>query len=409
MTYISRSIETKIKTLLKQFPCVAVLGGRQVGKSTLMKQLMPKSPFYDLENDFHLDQIKQNPALFLDDHESMIIIDEAQLYPPLFNALRVKIDENRKKNGQYLLSGSSSPELLKQISESLAGRIAVIELGPFQMEECWQNQISKFYTHLINQTPKAFLQLSPLYTRRQLYERCLYGGYPDVFLQRKKSQYAETWFYNYVNTYINRDIHRLFPTLNIETFKRFISMLAFSSGQLLNYALFSRSLSVSQPTVRSYVRIAEGTFIWRHVAAYESNIQKQLMKMPKGYLRDTGLITHFLKISSTEQLRSHPHFGNIWEAFICEQIIRSLEVKLARIDYYHYRTRGQAEINLILDGPFGVVPIEIKAGDTIRSNQLFAIKSFIEKQASPFGIIIYLGKKAYRIDEKLYVIPAQCL
>ena len=409
MPHVNRSVFATLGRLLDQFPCVALIGARQVGKSTLIRKLLPTAAFFDLEDSVHFDMISQNPKLFLEDHDGPLIIDEAQLCPSLFNALRVQIDRNRSQNGQYLISGSSSPELLQNISESLAGRVATLELGTFQINEFMDQPTSPIYRHLYDQNMTKLLNV-PLQTNRSnLYEKCLSGGYPDVVLNRATQHYTTTWFKNYIQTYVNRDIRRLFPTLKLEEFKRFTEMLAASSGQLINYSNFSRSLSISQPTARSYFDISEGTFIWRSLPAYESNLHRRTMKMPKGFLRDTGLITYLLHIYSVDQLLSHPNFGFIWESMISEQILNALSSLSIDFKAFHYRSRSQAEIDLILTGEFGCIPIEIKSGASLKSHQLFAIKSFIKAEKAPFGIVIYLGEKAYRIEENLIAIPAQCL
>lgn len=403
---IKRVYTEAVRYLLKKFPCVAVLGARQTGKTTLIKQILPEAMFFDLEKESDYQRINNDPLFFLDDNKTPLILDEAQLCPRLFSALRVKIDKMRDKNGQYLISGSSSQELLKNISESLAGRIAFIELGTFHLEEAWGKKPSEFYSIIENKKFNDLKKLKKRYSKEQLYDSCLYGGYPEPFLKRKDFKYYELWMENYFQTYINRDIRRLFPTLNIDAYKKFINMLAFSSNQIINFSNFAKSLDVSQPTVKKYFEIAEGTFLWRSMKSYEKNTLKRIIKMPKGFIRDTGIINHILQIKTTEQLKAHPLFGNIWEMFIIEQIIKSFKSNLVSFNYYYYRTHNQAEVDLILEGDFGLIPIEIKSGSNTLHKQLLSLNNFVEEHKCPLGILINNGESVFNINNKIIQIPA---
>ncbi len=308
MTGVKRNLYESIRYMLSHFPCVAIIGARQVGKSTLMRQLLPHASFFDLERESDFARIHRDTEFFLRDNPTPLCIDEAQLCPQLFEAMRVKIDENRKQPGQYLLSGSSSPELLNNISESLAGRVAIVELGTFTIAESALQSVPSFYSHLQSGDFTGIDKLQNHITKDQLYEALLYGGYPEPFLKRSEKQFYDLWMENYFRTYIDRDIRRLFPQLNMDAYKRFIRMLAFASGDLINISNFAMSLDVSQPTAKSYFDIAEGTFLWRRIPSFQDNQMKSLIKMPKGHLRDTGLIHYLLNINNIEQLKSHPQY-----------------------------------------------------------------------------------------------------
>ena len=225
--------------------------------------------------------------------------------PALFNNLKVKIDLKRNQNGQFLITGSSSPELLKNISETLAGRIAIIELGGFTWNEAYKKPISNFITAFKNNDFTNIKSLKTNYTSKALYESCFFGLYPEPFLKRKNTEYFKLWMKNYFETYINRDIRRLFPGLQFETFKRFIKMASFSNGEIINYSNFAKSLDVSQPTVKLYFDIIEGTFLWRKIPAFNKKLNKRLVKMPKGYIRDSGLVNYLHNISNIANLRDH--------------------------------------------------------------------------------------------------------
>lgn len=407
MTDEKRISYESISYMLNNFPCVAIIGARQVGKSTLMHHLLPHAPFFDLEKESDFARISRDSEFFLKDNPTPLCIDEAQLYPPLFEALRVQIDAHRAQPGQYLITGSSSPELLSSISESLAGRVAIVELGTFTTAECAGKGIPEFYTRLKSGDFAKMALLETQITKEDVYDTLFYGGYPEPFLKRQDKQYYDLWMENYFRTYIDRDIRRLFPQLNMDAYKRFIKMLAFSSGDLINISNFSTSLDVSQPTAKSYFDIAEGTFLWRRMPSFHSNGLKSLIKMPKGHLRDTGLINYLLNINNVEQLKSHPHYGKIWEVFIIEQILKNAQASMLKHQAYFYRTRGQAEIDLILETPHGLIPIEIKAGINIQEKQLQAMKNFIKEFNCPIGFVINNAEKVVNLTEQIVQIPAQ--
>jgi predicted AAA+ superfamily ATPase len=403
MSGLKRNITESINYLLNNFPCVVILGARQVGKSTLLKQILPNASFFDLERDADFQRINNDPELLLQETNRPIIFDEAQISASLFKALRVEIDKNRDQAGQFLLSGSSSPELLKHISETLAGRVAIVELEPFQ----WQEGLKKNYPDLITAlSEEEFQSLQPNFNKRELLELCLYGGYPEPFLKRDDTKFFRLWMENYIKTYVERDIRALFPSLQLDVYKRFVQMLAYASGEIINNSNFARSLDVSQPTIKNYLNIIEGTFLWRKIPSYQKNLTKRIIKMPKGYLRDTGLINYFLRIQTVNDLKSHPQFGRIWEIFISEQLIRHFKNKIENIEYFYYRTHNQAEIDLIIETQTGLIPIEIKSGFSSSKRQIQTLQRFIEEHHCPFGLLINNGDEIFKLSQNIYQLPA---
>jgi uncharacterized protein len=405
MSGIKRDAVKAINFLMKNFPCVVVLGARQVGKSFLLKKIFPKVRIFDLEDEVDFNRIQNSPKVFLEEVMEPVLIDEAQLCPEFFRALRVRIDQNRSKNGRFLLTGSSSPDLLKNISESLAGRVAVMELDNFSWNEAQEVKASDFYKEIQNLKKLKNLKLN--YQKKFLDELMFYGQYPEVFLARSNKKFFGQWMKNYFKTYVERDIHSLFPNLNLEAFKKFIKMLAFSSGSPVNLSDFSKSLDISQPTVKNYIEIAEGTFIWRNIRAYESkNLSSRLIKAPKGHLRDTGLINYSLKLNSIEDMKAHPQYGRLWELFVIEQIIKGFNNQLIDNEYFYLRTQSKAEIDLIIEGESGLIPIEIKSGTTTDPRKLVSLRSFIEKENLSHGILVNNGDEIFMLDEKIIQVPA---
>ena len=409
MSGIKRACITAIQDLLSRFPCVVVLGARQIGKTTLLRQVFPEAPFFDLERPADYDRISYDCEFFLSQWKEPILLDEAQALPELFPALRVVIDGQRDWNGRFLLSGSSSPDLTHSVTESLAGRVAVFDLGGFEMSEMWQEAPQDFYQMAASGNPEDLLQLEPRISNQQLFESCWSGAYPEPFLKRKDRRFVNLWQENYFRTYIDRDVRRLFPGLNLQAYRTFIRMLATASGQVVNAARLASSLGVAQPTVRKYLQIAEGTFLWRSLPSFRKNIAKRLTKAPRGYLRDPGLLNHVLGISSPEALRSHLHLGAIWEGFIIEQLLVGFQNRMIAIRPHFYRTHHQAEIDLVLESEFGILPIEIKVGFRTERKFLKALEAFIAEQGCPYGIVINNVESTAWLTPKIVQIPASCL
>ena len=409
MQGMKRAYQQLITEYLGYFPCVVIVGARQTGKSTLIDMVSDNRPMFDMELRADYDQIARDPDFFLRTNNSPIAIDEAQLLPELFSALRVAIDRDRAASGKYLLSGSSSPELLSAISESLAGRVGIIEISPFSFAETRSvntpNLIKLFQESF---SPEQILNFSISTNEQQELKKIadfwFHGGYPEPWLNNS-NRFREVWREQYLKTYIERDIARLFPNLNSVRFRRFIELLASCSGSIINYSNIAQILDVSQPTVKDYFKIAHGTFIWRNLPAYTKNIMKRVSKHPRGYFRDTGLLHHILQIPSYQRLLTHPQMGTSWEAVVIEEILRGLNAAGISYSPYYYRTSGGAEIDLLLEGKFGLIPFEIKHTQTVNPKHLRAIRDFINEHHCPFGIIINNDKKVRQYEDKIFGIP----
>jgi len=401
-----RQYQQLITEYLGYFPCVALLGARQTGKSTLLQRFSAERDFFDLEVRADYSQIATDPDLFLRLNDNPIAIDEAQILPALFPALRVAIDKDRKACGKYLLTGSSSPELLKSISESLAGRIGIIELAPFSFSETQAVDspgLCTLFTQDFN--IQTFAKDFPvLHLDAEVSDYWFRGGYPEPWL-KNQTRFQDVWMEQYFKTYIERDIARLFPNLNEVRFRRFIEILANYSGQIINYSNIARILDVSQPTVKDYFRIASGTYLWRNLPAYTKNTSKRIVKHPRGYLRDSGLLHHLLQIPTHRRLLNHPQMGSSWEGMVIEEVLRTLNAGGIGYSAYYYRTSAGAEVDLILEGKFGLIPIEIKHTQTILPRHTRAIKDFISEFGCDFGIIINNAEKVRLYEENLIGIP----
>lgn len=333
-SYIKRAIEPDVKRNLRDFSVVAILGPRQCGKSTLAKEIISlnkKSVYLDLELESDLRKI-DDPELFLSQHEDKLVcIDEIQRMPDLFKVLRGIIDRKRK-NGRFLILGSASRDLIRQSSETLAGRICYMELRPFMFSE-------------ISATGRA--DLMKLWTR---------GGFPESLLSRS-NQSSTTWRENFIRTYLERDIPQLGFNIPARTLKRLWTMLAHSHGQVLNSSRLGESIGVSHTTVRSYLDILSQTFMIRLLQPYHANIKKRTIRSSKVYVRDSGILHSLLGIENKNDLFGHPVFGNSWEGFALENILAAYP----GYEPYFYRTSSGVEIDLVLEKGKKRIAFEFKA------------------------------------------------
>jgi predicted AAA+ superfamily ATPase len=336
-----RESQSRLRALWRQFPAVLILGARQVGKTTLARQTFPALPYCDLEEP-HL------RALFTDDPTFQIqqrsrpalIIDEAQVVPGVFNSLRGIIDAQHRKNGRFLLLGSAQPSLIRKISESLAGRVGILELDPLTAAEAATGDQARDWRHL-----------------------WLQGGFPDAL----RGSFRE-WWEAYLRTYVERDLPQLGIPADSLLLRRLLTMVAHVQGGMLNASQLGNSLDVTYHTVQRYLDVLEQTFIIRRLRPFYRNIGKRLTKAPKIYLRDTGLLHHLLNINSLEELDQHPARGASWETFVMEDLLRKEKLRHPHTQFYYWRTAAGAELDLLLDRGSQRLGIEIKAGrgDKIR-------------------------------------------
>jgi hypothetical protein len=354
---------------MKVFPVVAILGPRQCGKTTLARML-GADHYFDLENPRDAARLDQ-PQLALEDLKGLIVIDEIQRAPELFPLLRYLVDQT--KDRKFVILGSASRDLIRQSSESLAGRIGYHYLGGFRLQDVGPENMKDLW---------------------------LRGGLPPSFLAGSDRD-SSLWRGQYVTTFLERDIPQLGITIPARTMRRFWLMLSHYHGQILNYAELGRSFGVSDMTVRSYCDILEGTFMIRILQPWHANAGKRLVKRPKLYLRDSGLFHTLSSIEEQEQLYSSPRLGASWEGFALNCVGRSLGKEDGELYFWH--THGGAELDLFWQHGGRNWGVEFKHEDAPRLTR--SIQAAMKDLELAGLWVVYPGKSSYALAENVRVLP----
>jgi len=361
----------RIRSALRHNPAVALLGPRQCGKTTLARMLVETDSenYFDLEDPASLRRL-DDPQTALRGLRGLVVIDEVQRHPDLFPVLRVLLDRPRSP-ARFLLLGSASPNLLRQSSESLAGRVEIIQASGFTAEEIGYQRLDRLW---------------------------LRGGFPRSFLAASEPL-SFTWRRQFVHTFLERDVPQLGIRVPAPRLERFWTMLAHYHGQLWNAAEPAGSLGLSQPTVRNYLDLMTSVYMIRQLQPWHENLAKRQVKAPKIYLRDTGLLHALLGIRSRVELLSHPKLGASWESLVIEQLLLAFEIDHA----YFWATHQGAELDLLLMRGARRIGVEIKRSDAPALTP--SMRSALVDLRLDRLWVIYPGERRYALHERVTVVP----
>jgi predicted AAA+ superfamily ATPase len=364
---ITRALALKLKSLFLKFPVVSVVGPRQSGKTTLVKNVFPRSDYVSLEDQDTREFALKDPRGFLATYPKSVIIDEAQRAPELFSYIQSAVDR-RNKPGQFILTGSQNLLLHSRVSQTLAGRVAILKLLPLAMAELKNSR----------------------YEQSQSESYLIKGFYPRLYDQRIK---PADWYPNYIQTYVERDIRLIKNISDLATFQKFVKMCAGRIGQILNLSSLGNDCGISHNTARAWLAILEASYLVFLLEPYHKNFNKRLVKMPKLYFYDTGLACSLLGIRNKSQLSTHYLKGALFESFILSEMFKDRFNQGREPGYYYWRDKVGHEIDCIAETSGGVRPIEIKSGSTVTDDYFSGLKYWakLTGQAGKNSYVIYNG------------------
>jgi predicted AAA+ superfamily ATPase len=393
MRYIHRDIETTLKEAIKQFPAVAVTGPRQSGKSTLLQETLGREYKYVTFDDLAVrDRCRSDPKLFLSELDGKVILDEIQYVPELLSYVKIAIDKNRKRNGQFVITGSQQFNLIKNLGDTLAGRIALLTLLPFSCAEIR----SKVKSKKGGSTKTLFVKA------------CLKGSFPEIIVKPKMN--LNQWYSSYIQTYLERDVRGLYGVAGLFDFQRFMKLLAGRCAQELNLSGLSNDLGVAVSTVKNWISILAASQIIFLLQPYYKNFGKRVVKSPKVYFTDCGLVAYLTGLKTRDLILFGPLSGPLFENYVVQESIKTLFAAGRQPEIYFYRTHKGLEADLIVPAGPKIIPFEIKTTKTPRPAMAQNIKkiSDISSAVETRGAgIISLNEETFQLTKaaKVYKLP----
>ena len=388
---IPRHLSTTLKAAAWDFPVVTVTGPRQSGKTTLVRAAFPRHRYASLEDPDARGFASEDPRGFLDQFRGKVILDEVQRTPDLFSYIQGIVDREDRP-GQFILSGSQNFLLLHRVSQTLAGRCAVLRLLPFSRSELVGRPIKDVAESLrTRRIAASTVKEKPAHLFKTLFK----GGYPRIHDKGLKPQ---KWLVSYYQTYLERDVRDLLNVGDIEAFGRFVRLCAGRSGQLLNASSLASDAGISHTTVRRWLSILEASFVIHLLRPHHRNFNKRLVKSPKLYFLDTGLLCYLLRVQDPEALVLHPARGAIFETWVVSEALKNFYHRGVGPDIYFWRDSAGHEVDLLIDQGERQIPVEIKSGQTIASDFFDDIHYWRNLAGQPEGVagLIYGGDASYK-------------
>lgn len=403
MRYISRSLEKIVLEVTKEYPVVLVTGPRQVGKTTMLQKLMEGTDrgYVSLDDLHERNLAKTDPELFLQLHKPPVLIDEVQYAPELFTYIKIYADKNHS-NGDFWLTGSQAFKLMQGMQESLAGRVAVLSLTSLSQAEIYGNRLEPFVLDMKKLSARS-RERKPA-NIKEIFNRIYKGSMPAVISDQNKNTHI--FYSSYVTTYIERDVRALSDSIDSLKFLRFMTAVAARCGQLLNIANIARDADINQKQVKGWLSILETLGIIFYLHPYSNNMLKRLVKTPKLYFYDTGLVCYLTKWSSAETLESGAMNGAILENYVVSEIMKTYLNNGKAPFMYYYRDKDAKEIDIILEHDGVINPIEIKKSANPGS-ELVKVFGLLDNASIPRskGAVICMKPELSAIDRENYIVP----
>lgn len=406
---IQRKIKSKLLEALTDSPVVLVHGARQTGKSTLVKHIAENdypARYLTFDDSGILSAAQNNPYDFISEYSENLVIDEVQRVPEIFLAIKSFVDKNRKA-GKFILTGSANVLLLPKVSESLAGRIEILNLFP--LSQC---ELSNANINLIDELFRNNLKPKDILRKKNnLANKVASGGFPEM-LARKDRERQKAWFKSYITTILQRDVRDISNIEKLSDLPRLLSLFAARAGTLLNFAELSRSAAIPQTTLKRYTSLLEAIFMIYILPAWSGNLSKRLIKTPKLYLNDTGLLSHLAGFEQEKVLSDALSWGRMLENFVLMELLKQSSWSKFNLSLYHYRSASGQEVDFIIERSDGkLVAVEVKATAKIAASDFIHIKSFAEETGKKFlrGIVFYTGREAIPFAKNMYALPVETL
>lgn len=404
--YRTRHIEEKLRLASKHFKVVLIVGPRQVGKSTILRTLFPHLQHITFDPVQDLHGAKADPDLFLRNFPSPIILDEIQYAPQLLPSIKRKVDEQDFK-GQYFLTGSQNISILKNIAESLAGRVVIIQLGTMTTYEIHEKSGNHWLQRYL-ENPSTIQEHfeNALTSTETLYERLWRGNFPGV-LDAPNELIAE-FMSSYVQTYVERDVRLVENIKDLGQFDRFLGIAAALTAQEVNDAHLGREIELSPSIAHRWLDLLKYTYLWIEVFAFSNNMIKRVSKKRKGYIADTGLACYLQRIPTPQSLAGHPMLGSLFESFVVSMIMSTANGLSMAPKFYHWRTNGGAEVDFLLEFNNTFYPIEVKCRSNVTHYDARGVNAFRETYPHlnvAKALIVYAGDKCYSVDKNTIAMP----